>query len=100
VIETRSAEFVRPDPTRLSPEQRLIVEQRLRESPIETTRRLAKEGDADSFEALGVASIVLNQPQAPPERRPEDPAEDPALDAAAEAVLAIIGQGASVTPPE
>ncbi len=103
VIETRSAEFVRPDPTVLSPEQRLIVQQRLREDPTsrtEVTRRLAKEGDADSLEGLGVASIVLNRPAPPPRDNPDDPAENPAIDAAAAAILEIIGQGVNVTPPQ
>ncbi|PWG01910.1 hypothetical protein [Sphingosinicella humi] len=104
VIETRSAEFVRPDPTLLSPEQRLIVQQRLREDPAsrtEVTRRLAKEGDAATLEGLGVASMVLNQPASAPTDQPKnDPAENPAIDAAAAAILEIIGQGVSVTPPQ
>src|SRR3546814_10365041 len=40
VIETRAAEFTRPDPTILSPEQRLLVDQRLRERSEEHTSEL------------------------------------------------------------
>lgn len=66
VIETRSAEFARPDPTALSPEQRLLADQGRREtssSPRLAVRRLAETGVAsDSEEAQGVASLVLRPP--------------------------------------
>jgi hypothetical protein len=103
VIETRAAEFVRPDPTTLSPEQRLLIQQRLREDPTSganAARRLARDGDADSLQGLGVASIVLNRPPAPSEEKPTDPAKDAAAEAAA-LVTAIINQtGSSGTPPQ
>lgn len=102
VIETRSAEFVRPDPTQLSPEQRLLVQQRLREGSTTNTatRRLASEGDADTLEGLAVASVVLGTTAPSREERPVDPAKEAAADAAAALVTAIIGQTTVVPPSE
>lgn len=101
VIETRAAEFRRPDPNQLSPEQRLLVQQRLREgtTTASATRRLVSDGDADSMEGLAVASIVLGSPQ-PTEKRPLDPAEEAAVDAAAALVTAIIGQTSPGPTPD
>jgi hypothetical protein len=101
VIETRAAEFRRPDPTQLSPEQRLLIQQRLREgsTTASATRRLVSDGDADSMEGLAVASIVLGSPQSR-EERPVDPAEEAAADAAAALVTAIIGQTSPTPTPD
>lgn len=106
VIETRSAEFARPDPAALSPEQRIMAEQRLREaSPSLQTvvRRLANnEGDPDSIEAQSVASVVLNRPAEPAPKKPEEPAENASTDAAAALVAAIINatNGQQQPPPQ
>jgi hypothetical protein len=66
-IETRAAEFARPAPPPLSPEQRLLVDQRLQEgrSTAKTAvRRLADEGEANTVESQAVASVALgNDPR-------------------------------------
>ena len=108
VIETRSAEFIRPDPTVLSPEQRLLVDQRLREAPSTArmaARRLAETGtDADSEAAQGVASLVL-RPASPRDEEPAPAQQDvTAAEAAAAAIVnAIINagnaSGGTTTPP-
>lgn len=61
VIETRSAEFPRPDPAELSPEQRLLAEQRDRMvSNQAAARRLAANGgNPDDLRDQGIASIAL-----------------------------------------
>ena len=63
VIENRSGEFARPDPNALSPEQRLLLEQEVREGALDANsgaRRLATTGQADeSLAAMGVAAAVL-----------------------------------------
>jgi hypothetical protein len=92
VIETRAAEFTRRDPTPLSPEQRITVEQRAREQGGgfgEAARRLAANGDdSNSLEAQGVASVVLRAPPAEP--RPVKPDPDPAASAAMTAIVNAI----------
>lgn len=96
VIETRSAEFVRPDPTTLSPEQRLLIDQRLREAPATArsgARRLASSGDdAESEETQAVASLVLRAPPPPREDVPAEEQDATAAEAAA-IVNAIINAG-------
>jgi hypothetical protein len=73
----------------LSPEQRIIAEQQLRERTGKfggAARRLAVNGsDAESMEAQGVASVVLRAPPAEPKR--DKPEQDPA---AAEQLNAIV----------
>lgn len=68
VIETRAADFPPPSAEPLSPEQRLLVEQRLigeRTSPAEgiartATRRVGRDGaDAAAADMQGLASVVL-----------------------------------------
>jgi hypothetical protein len=97
VIESRADDYTRPPPTRLSPEQKLLLDQQLQtagEDVAGATRRLAASGQSDnSIESLAVASIVLGQNQ--PEPQPEKE-QDPAVDAAAQAVLQIL----SITPPQ
>lgn len=95
VIETRAAEFSRPDATPLSPEQRIIIAQQLREragTAGQAARLLAIGSlDADSEEAQEVASIVLRPPPAPPEQKKSD--EGPTAEEQAAAIVnAIIGQ--------
>ena len=95
VIETRSAEFVRPDPTILSPEQRLLVEQRLRE-PVMTRRTVARQvgtGDpqADDDATQEVASFVQRPTTPAPatERESGVPGVE-AITSTAEAIAAIV----------
>jgi hypothetical protein len=95
VIETRAAQFTRPDTTPLSPEQRIIAEQQQRErggSVGGAARRLAANGeDVDSPEAQGVASIVLARPPAPPQ--PVKPLDDPSVSEPMRALVnAIVNQ--------
>ncbi|HEY9579062.1 MAG TPA: hypothetical protein VIR65_04255 [Rhizorhapis sp.] len=96
VIETRAAEFTRPDPTILSPEQRLLVDQRLREGPgtvLGASRRLARDADAnaDLISNQAVASVAL---QPPPTVRPNKPEEQsPELSAETQAVISAIVSG-------
>lgn len=61
-IEERAQQFARPDPARLSPEQRLLVDQRLRENAtvLTATRRPGSiNHDPDDVDAQAVASTVL-----------------------------------------
>ncbi len=97
VIETRADDYTRPDPTELSPEQRLLLEQEIEhagEGVTDATHRLATSGETEnSNEAMGIAAIVLSQ-QAPPPKEPGKP-EDPANQAAVAAIIQMIGG----TPP-
>lgn len=99
VIENRSSEFARPDPRALSPEQRLLLEQEVREAgldPVNGARRLAVTGEADeSLAAMGVAAVVLRDDEVPKKSKTD---EDPAK-AAAEIVGAIMNQP-QATPPQ
>jgi hypothetical protein len=91
VIETRSAEFTRPSPTELSPEQKLLIDQQLlaRESNLSTvTRRLADTGDPNSIEAMGVASVALTQNRPDEPKKPE---QDAQTEAAIQAIVTVLG---------
>ena len=99
VIENRAAEFARSNPNELSPEQRLLLEQELREGaldPQRAARRLATTGRADdaSLEAMGVAAVALR----PGEEAPEKPEENEDVARAAEIVGAIVN--APLAPPQ
>lgn len=91
VIETRSAEFDRTPPP-LSPEQRLLLEQRTVTSTGQqgTARRLAS-GES-SLEDQAVASIALRQQPPPGAKKEEDKA--PLSQEQAEAIV-----GALLNPP-
>jgi hypothetical protein len=92
VIENRAAQYARPSPTRLSPEQKLLIDRQLQareESLADATHRLATSGDADnSLDGMGVASIVLEQGSKPTE--PEEKGPDPQQDPAVQAILTIL----------
>jgi hypothetical protein len=91
VIETRSAEFTRPDSIVLSPEQRILVQQRLREAPAGPrmgAKRLAENGDPDSEDSQSIASIVLRSPTQP--REEEAAGEEDATAAEAAAIVNAI----------
>ena len=103
VIETRSAEFKAPEPAPLSPEQRLLVDQRLREGSVTTrtaAKRLAETGDdAESMQSQSVASVVLRTPPGEAgDRRPGDPTEGLSQETIA-VINAIVGAGGGTTPP-
>ncbi|MDQ8757801.1 hypothetical protein RCO27_16360 [Sphingosinicella sp. LHD-64] len=96
VIETRAAEFAQPDPTRLSPEQRLLGEQRMMpaSSAQAAAQRLATNvGNPNAIEDQSIASVVLSR-AAPPPGRPEEP-EPTESSAAIEAIV-----NAVVNPPQ
>jgi hypothetical protein len=63
VIETRAGEFTRANPLTLSAEQRLLIDQRLRDLPATAdgaVRRIGRnEVDADASNAQGIASLTL-----------------------------------------
>lgn len=96
VIETRAAEFQRPETTPLSPEQRIIIAQQLRERAATAggAAKLLAMGsiDADDPESQQVASVVLKSPAEPvKEKKPvEEPTEAEAT--AAAIVNAIVNQ--------
>ncbi len=97
VIENRAGEFTRRDTTPLSPEQRIVMEQQLRERSAglsSAARRLAANGDdAWSMEAQGVASVVLGAPSGEPKRDKSD--DDPAASEQMKAIVnAIVNQPA------
>ena len=99
VIENRASEFARSNPNELSPEQRLLLEQELREGALNeqrAARRLATTGRAgdSSLEAMGIATVALR----PTEEAPQKPEENEDVARAAEIVGAILN--APVTPPQ
>jgi hypothetical protein len=99
VIENRAAEFARSNPNELSPEQRILLEQDLRESTLDqqrAVRKLATTGRVDdaSFEAMGVAAVALR----PAEEAPKKPEAKEDVARAAEIVGAILN--APRTPPQ
>jgi hypothetical protein len=100
VIENRAADFARPSPTQLSPEQKLLLDQQLQtenNAVADATRRLAASGQSDnSIESLAVASIALGQGSGQPAEQPAKEA-DPAMDPATQAVLQILS---SIPPPQ
>ena len=97
VIETRSAEFVRPEPV-LSAEQRLLIDQQVRErtdSFQSAARRLASNaGDPDSRDEQGIASLVLAGPAPAPQPTPEEEPSNEAMTV----IEAIVGAMNSVPP--
>lgn len=106
VIETRSAEFERDDPLVLSPEQRLLVDQRLRvgSGTVEgAAQRLGRNDvDASGIEAQSIASLTLRP--ADMGQTPAETAQPPvSLDAINAIVDAIVtganGSAPVVTPP-
>lgn len=92
VIETRAAEFAGPEPTRLSPEQRLLGEQRMMSvgTVQAAAQRLATNAaNPNAIEDQSVASVVLRSAPPPAPGRPdEEPAEGDT--AAIEAIVSAI----------
>lgn len=105
VIENRSAEFARPNPLTLSPEQRLLVDQRLREANTVSPRTPVirpgdvTEADPDAPQGQVVASIVRDQVRPDDAKSPVGtlPTDDPAGVAAV--IDAIVGNGGGQIAP-
>lgn len=99
-IETRAAEFGRRTNGALSPEQRLLVDRKLREVPASAASAVERIGrndvDADARDAQVVASVVLPPPAAPVSVTTEVDAAlgDAAQGAAVNAVIQAITTGA------
>lgn len=93
VIETRSAEFERPDPATLSPEQRLLVEQQLTEEADAARRLTTPAMDPDSLDQQSIAAIALRRNQ-----KREEIVEEPKPEAAAAVLNLIPGIPQSSTP--
>lgn len=92
VIETRSSEFARTEPTPLSPEQRLLIEQRNRMTmgSQASARRLATNaGDPDEIQDQAIASVALRG--AVPVTRNEDEEQPAELSAEVAALVQAIG---------
>lgn len=100
-IETRSGEFAKPQAVALSPEQRLLVDQPLREGQDTTrsaSRRLAGEGQAETLEEQSVASVALRQGDV--RARPVAPdAGLPALSPEAQAFINALVGAVPISPP-
>lgn len=99
VIESRADEYGRPAATELSPEQKLLLAQQWGTNAadaLDAANRLARSGTPDnSSDALGVASIVLqqSQPPAPDDKKKDD---NPATDATVQAIVQALTQA----PPQ
>ena len=95
VIETRSAEFEKPNPAALTPEQRLLISQQQRDDTANAkslARRLGSATDPQSIEEQGIAATVT-LPKAPPAVGAETK-QDIVLDPAVQALVnAIVTQG-------
>lgn len=95
VIENRSEDYVRSDPNPLSPEQKILVDQRIRElpdSPEQAVQRIGRnEVDPESSADQGIAAIALRD-AAPSSTTRESPSPTPA-DAAAAALVQAITAG-------
>jgi hypothetical protein len=82
-IETRSAEFARPDITALTPEQKLLVDQRLfligSDAQLAIRRIGRNEVSPDDPGAQSLASLVLSSDSQHAHNQPDTKAPDPAL---------------------
>ena len=64
MIETRSAQFARPERPTLSPEQRLLVDQRVREAPsrgLRDRRFEPRATDPDRADDQAIAAVTLDR---------------------------------------
>ncbi|MDB5718401.1 MAG: hypothetical protein JWM38_1828 [Sphingomonas bacterium] len=108
VIETRSADFPPPQVAPLSPEQRLLVEQRETRphnvDPGMVSRIAGRRGgndglDAEAPEMQGIASVVLADGLAPPAlAEPKGPTAGLAADQAAAVINVLAGVGIVTRP--
>lgn len=88
VIEKRSAEFTKPAPTALSPEQKLLVEGRIRTDHLAPDRRLATRSDVDDPDYQQVAAAAL---QGAPASAGEKPAQEESETEAQAMQNAVVG---------
>lgn len=103
VIETRAADFAKPSPLVLSPEQRLIVDQRLRDAPASAQAAVERIGrndvDPAAADAQSVASLVIAP--ATGTRDAEKPASDTGVaptGALSTALIQAIVEGRTASP--
>ncbi len=95
VIENRAAEYRRPPPTQLSPEQKLMIDQQLRAEQ-DASERLAQSGDSgNNLDSMGIASLVLDQQNKQDEQKKED--QDQQDQAAIQALVNVLQ---STPPPQ
>jgi hypothetical protein len=95
IIENRAAEYRRPPPTRLSPEQKLMIDQQLRAEQ-DASQRLAESGDSgNNLESMGIASVVLD-PQSNQDEAKKDE-QDKQNQAAIQALVNVLQ---STPPPQ
>jgi hypothetical protein len=93
VIENRAAEYRRPPPTRLSPEQKLMIDQQLRAEE-DATQRLVQSGDSgNNLESMGIASVVLDRQNREEEAKKDE--QDQQNQAAMQALVNVL----QATPP-
>lgn len=98
-IETRSDEFAREAPTTLTPEQKLLIDQRQLEGindPAAAVRRIGRnEVDANDSASQGVASLILPpQPTAPTkEDQDQQTPDQTTIEQAATTIAQAIIQG-------
>ena len=102
VIESRAGEFPRVEAPALSPEQRLLVDQRLREAPrgmIAAIDRIGRNTvDAASSDAQGIASITLAAPGTDAAPASKDPLAESPGGVGAALIETIVERGGSVPP--
>ena len=91
VIETRSAEFAKPSPTALSPEQKLLVDGRIRGEPVAADRRIATRSDADDpdYQRIAAAAALQNAP-ASAAQKPVDEEKDAQAEALQNAAIGAV----------
>ncbi len=105
VIETRASEFVRANPLTLSPEQRLLIDQRVRDLPATWSTAIRRIGrndvDADANDSQTIASVALaTGAPAPGAGTSTDPATTPTGDPEVLSVIqALVGGTPAVTTP-
>ncbi|MCC2981017.1 hypothetical protein [Sphingomonas sp. IC4-52] len=101
-IETRAADFRPPAPAPLSPEQRLLIDQQLREAPADlrsAARRLGEGDIVQGSEDQGVAALVLARERAEHadrQREAEQAGQKPPV--ADPAILRMIGDVPAFDP--
>ncbi|WP_375402181.1 hypothetical protein [uncultured Sphingomonas sp.] len=104
VIETRSAQFARPERPTFSPEQRLLVDQRVREAPLlrgARDRRFdPRATDPDRADDQAIAAMALDRAGADAALAAADQAgRAPAVPEAAAALIEVILNNAGAQAP-
>lgn len=95
IIENRAAEYRRPPPTQLSPEQKLMIDQQLR-AEADATQRLSQSGDPQNhLDSMAIASVVLSQRDEADEAKKKE--QDQQNQAAVQALITVLQ---STPPPQ